>query len=105
MVTFENIFVTLFLFSWVVCGAMAWLVYSVAARGHAGLVLLPLSMATGILGGIAVPLLLRDDAWGVPLSLVAAFILPGVLLAIRWYSLGAAGQPVSGLPLPKEGAE
>ena len=37
----------------------------------------------GVVAGLAVPLLLRDDAWGLFLSAVAAFLSSFALLAAR----------------------
>ena len=103
--TFENIFVTVFVAAWVSCGAFAWLVFSAASRGKAGLGFLPISMAAGLVGGLSVPLLLRDDAWGIPLSVFAACALPAVLLGARKYSLFAASARPPVQPLSQENPE
>ena len=80
---FEAIFITLYVLGWLALGFVPWLVLSVITRGNAGLRYLPLSMLTGVVGGLAVPLLIRDDGLGLILSFVAALVLPTVVLAIQ----------------------
>ena len=80
---FEAIFVTLYVLGWLALGFVPWLVLSVITRGNAGLRYLPLSMLTGVVGGLAVPLLIRDDGLGLILSFVAALVLPALVLGIR----------------------
>ncbi len=87
---FEAIFVTLFVVGWALCGLAPWLALSVWTRGNAGLQYLPLSMFTGVVGGLAVPILGREDATGIWLSFAAAFVAPALLLAARRLSLRAA---------------
>lgn len=103
--TFEAIFLTVFISAWVACGSIGWLVFSVATRGHAGLVLLPVCMVTGLIGGISVPLLFRDDAWGILVSLVVAVAASLVLLAAHRFSLGAIGERAAVPTTPKERSE
>ncbi len=88
--TFENIFVALFLFAWLFCGFVPWLVSSVLSRGNAGLAYLPLSMFAAVVAGLAVPMLGKDDAAGIWLSFGAALAAPSLLLGARRFSLGAA---------------
>jgi NhaP-type Na+/H+ or K+/H+ antiporter len=104
-VTFPVIFGTAFILSWMLCGSLAWLVFSIATRGRAGLPLLPASAAVGVVGGISVPLLLRDDAWGIPISLVVAVMAPAVFLAARRYSLPTKGERAVVPSLPKDRPE
>lgn len=79
---FTLIFVTLYALGWLALGFAPWLALSVATRGHAGLRLLPACLAAGVAGGLAVPLLIRDDGLGLALSFGAAFALPCLLLAV-----------------------
>ncbi len=87
--TFEVIFVSLFVGAWLVCGFLPWLVLSVATRGGAGLLYLPLSMFTGLVGGLAVPLAGKDDVAGIWFSFAVAILAPSLLLAARRFSMGA----------------
>lgn len=89
---FTLIFVGLFVAAWLFLGLVPWLAMSVATRGNAGLVNLPLSLFAGVVGGLAVPLLGKDDAAGIWLSMVAALAVPSVLLVARRLSLGALAQ-------------
>ena len=88
---FNLIFISLFLSGWLVLAFLPWLAVSVATRGHAGLRLLPLALFTGVVGGLAVPILIRDDGLGLVLSFVAAFALPSLLLGAQ--RLAAAPGP------------
>lgn len=78
---FALVFVTLYALGWLALGFAPWLALSVATRGHAGLRLLPACLAAGVIGGLVVPLLIRDDGLGIALSFAAAFVLPCLLLA------------------------
>ena len=69
---FTLLFVTLYVLGWLALGFVPWLVLSVITRGHAGLRYLPLSMGAGVVGGLAVPILFRDDGLGLILSFVVA---------------------------------
>ena len=80
---FTLLFVTLYVLGWLALGFAPWLFLSVKTRGRAGLRYLPLSMLTGVVGGLAVPVLFRDDALGLILSFVVALALPTLLLAIQ----------------------
>ena len=40
-------------------------------------------MLTGVVGGLAVPLLIRDDGLGIILSFAVAFALPALVLTIQ----------------------
>ncbi|MFQ5380884.1 MAG: hypothetical protein ACE5EF_04575 [Dehalococcoidia bacterium] len=80
---FTLIFAGLFLSVWVVCGALVWLAASVLTRGEAGLLTLPLAMIAGPIGGLAVPLLVREDEIGIWLSILAAIALPGLIVWAR----------------------
>jgi hypothetical protein len=95
--SFEAIFVTLFVTGWLLCGAVPWVVLSAFTRGRAGLATLPLCAFTGLVAGLAVPLLGKDDAAGIWLSMAAAVAAPGALLAVRRFSFGpvpaAASEP------------
>jgi hypothetical protein len=89
---FTLIFVSLFVAAWLFAGLIPWLVLSVATRGSAGLVNLPLCLFAGVVGGLAVPLLGKDDVAGIWLSVLAALVVPSLLLAARRLSLGAISQ-------------
>ena len=80
---FTLLFVTLYVLGWLALGFVPWLVLSLMTRGHAGVRYLPLSMGTGVVGGLAVPILFRDDGLGLILSFVVALLLPTLLLAIQ----------------------
>ncbi len=80
---FNLIFISLFVAGWLTLGFVPWLAVSVATRGHAGLRYLPLALFAGVVGGLAVPILIRDDGLGLVLSFVAAFVLPGFLLGVQ----------------------
>lgn len=80
---FSLIFITLYVLGWLALGFLPWLLLSVITRGNAGLRYLPLSMLTGGVGGLAVPLLFRDDGMGLILSFVVAFALPTLVLVIQ----------------------
>lgn len=84
---FAAIFISLFVAAWLILGFLPWLALSVATRGHAGLGMLPLSMLTGLVAGLSVPLLGKDDGEGIWISMIAAFVAPCFLLAARRFSL------------------
>jgi hypothetical protein len=86
---FAAIFVSLFVVAWLVLGFVPWLVLSVATRGNAGLAALPLCLAAGVVGGLAVPLLGKDDVAGIWFSLLASLLVPSALLAARRFARGA----------------
>ena len=58
---FDTIFISLFVTGWLICGYVPWLAWSVATRGHAGLIYLPLCLFAGVVGGMAVPTLGLSD--------------------------------------------
>ncbi len=89
---FTLIFVSLFVAAWMLMGLIPWMVLSVATRGNAGLVNLPLCLFAGVVGGLAVPVLGKDDAAGIWLSMLAAVCVPSLLLAARRLSLTAVAQ-------------
>lgn len=98
---FTAIFVAVFVGAWAICGAGAWLVAAVATRGNAGLGMLPVAMATGIVAGLAVPLLARDDGVGLAMSLAGAVAMPAALLGARFFARPASrreGLRSAGLP-------
>jgi hypothetical protein len=99
-VSFDQIFVILFVTGWALCGLLAWLAASVLTRGHAGLVMLPASMATSVLFALLVPFLGATGVGGIWLSFVAAVAAPSLLLAARRFALyapiGAARPPAPG---------
>jgi hypothetical protein len=90
---FAAIFITLFVAAWLILGFFPWLALSVATRGNAGLGMLPLSMLTGVVAGLSVPLLGKDDGEGIWISMIAALVAPCLLLAVRRFSLMGHSQP------------
>lgn len=90
---FTLIFVSLFVAGWLLAGLVPWMVFSVATRGNAGLSNLPLCLFAGVVGGLAVPVLGKDDAAGIWLSMLAALAVPALLLVARRLSLGAVARP------------
>lgn len=98
---FDIIFVSLFLAGWLFCAFLPWLAVSVATRGEAGLVNLPLCLFAGLVAALAVPLLI-DDGWtGVWLSFGAALLVPSVLMALRRFA-GEALTPPAPLAAARE---
>ena len=84
------IFVSLFVAGWLVLAFIPWLVLSIATRGNAGLLNLPLCLFAGVVAALAVPLLGKDDVAGIWLSGLAAVAVPSLLLAARRFSLSAS---------------
>ncbi|HJP40612.1 MAG TPA: hypothetical protein QGF35_02775 [Dehalococcoidia bacterium] len=89
---FTAIFVSLFVVVWLLCGALTWLSVSFWTRGGAGLWMLPLCMVSAVTGGLAIPLLVRDDGIGIWMSIAAAFLLPSALMSARYL----ARAPITG---------
>ena len=78
------IFLGLIVAGWLILGFLPWLCWSVATRGNAGLGMLPLCMFAAVVGGLAVPMLGKDDVAGMVISAgVAVAASAGVLLARR----------------------
>lgn len=88
------IFVSLFVAGWLFLAFLPWLAFSVATRGNAGLVNLPLCLFAGAVAGLAVPLLGKDDMAGVWLSAAAALVAPALLMVLRRFS-ASAGKAVA----------
>lgn len=84
---FEIIFVSVFVFAWLICGFAPWLVNSVATRGQAGLGNLPLCLLAAVVAGTALPALGANGLSGIWMSLVAAVAVPSLLLAFRRIAL------------------
>ena len=95
---FTAIFLGLIVAGWLFLGFLPWLAWSVATRGHAGLGMLPLCLLAGVVGGLAVPILVRDDGWGLWLSALAAFSVPLALLVVRKLQAGALVPPAPDHP-------
>ncbi len=85
---FTAIFVSVFVVAWLLLAFVPWLALSVATHGDAGLANLPLCLVAGLVGGLAVPLLGKEDETGIVLSMVAAVIAPSLLLMARRFSAG-----------------
>jgi len=101
-VLFTALFLALFITGWMIVGAAPWLILSVKTRGKAGLWYLPLSMLVGVIGGVAVPVFWLDNATGIWVSFIAAFVFPALLLAVRRFSLRAVVEPASPNPAPEQ---
>lgn len=99
---FTAIFLTLFITGWMIVGGIPWLILSVKTRGSAGLWYLPLSMLTGVVGGVAVPLLWLDNGTGIWVSFIAAFVMPSLLLAARRLSLRPVVEPAPAGQAPEQ---
>jgi hypothetical protein len=87
-VLYDAIFISVYVVGWLICAFVPWLVLSVASRGHAGLIYLPLCLFVGVVAGFAVPIFGLTNALGLWLSFVAAFAVPALLLGLRQFSLG-----------------
>ncbi len=86
---FTAIFLSLFVGAWLILGFIPWLAFSVATRGHAGLGMLSLCLLTGVVAGLAVPLLGKDDGEGIWISMIAAVAAPALLMTARRFALPA----------------
>lgn len=86
---FTAIFLILFFGLWVICGSLVWLVVSVATRGEAGMLSLPLAMFAACVAGLLVPLLIRDDGIGLWLSPLAAIAAAGIVVGARLWARDA----------------
>jgi hypothetical protein len=75
-------FVLFFFAVWCFLGLIAWCIGAVISRGRGALPALPLALAGACAAGVAVPLAGLDDAWGLLISLTAAFIASALLSAI-----------------------
>ncbi len=90
---FDAIFLALFVAGWTVAGGLPWLALSVKTRGHAGLPYLPLCMFTGVVAGLAVPIMGLDNTTGIWVSFASAFVAPSLLLVVRRFSLSELSVP------------
>ena len=88
MALFNIIFVSLFIAAWMALGLIPWVATSVLTRGNAGMLYLPLCLLAGVAGGMLVPFLGFTGSGGIWLSMLAALLLPSLLMAARRYSLG-----------------
>ncbi|HEX6031945.1 MAG TPA: hypothetical protein VFY90_10980 [Tepidiformaceae bacterium] len=86
---FDLIFVSVFVAGWLFCAFVPWLAFSVATRGNAGLINLPLALFAGVVAGLAIPLLVNDGWNGLWLSVLAAFLVSGGLMTLRRFTAGA----------------
>ena len=84
---FELIFVSIYVVVWLICGFVPWLVLSVATRGGAGLLNLPLCLFAAVVAGVAVPVFGANGFAGIWISLVAAIAVPSLLLTVRRFSV------------------
>lgn len=84
---FEAIFISIFVGAWLLCGFVPWLALSVATRGEAGLLNLLLCLFAAVVAGLAVPVAGANGRPGIWISLVAAVVIPSLLLGLRRLSL------------------
>lgn len=96
--SFDQIFLTLFLAGWALCGIPPWLVASVLTRGNAGLVFLPISMGVAVLCGLLIPFLGATGLGGIWLSFAAAIAGPSLLLGARRFAASALDAPAAAAP-------
>ncbi len=89
---FDLIFLTFFVFGWLLCGYLPWVALSVATRGNAGLANLPLSLFAALVAGLSVPILFRQDGLGAIISFAAAFVAAVAVLLARRSAAGALGE-------------
>jgi hypothetical protein len=94
-VSFDQIFLTLLLAGWAICGAFPWLVSSVLTRGTTGLVFLPVSMAVAVVFALLVPFLGATGTGGLWASFIVAFAAPAALLSVRRFALHLPATPTS----------
>jgi FtsH-binding integral membrane protein len=94
-VLFTAIFLGWLVAVWLFCAFVPWVALSVATRGNAGLINLPLCLFAGVVGAVAVPLLGMTDATGLWLSFAVAAVVPALLLAVRRFSMKSAGSNTS----------
>ena len=109
--TFDTIFLTLFFLTWVILGALPWIVWSARRRAHGALWALPFAWLGGATGGVIVPALGLDNDIGIGVSMFTA-LLGGLLFTLAAYwvwetsDLGtffdrlAVNQPVVQQPTP-----
>ncbi|MEO9254931.1 MAG: hypothetical protein ABI305_05290 [Tepidiformaceae bacterium] len=102
---YAAIFLTIFVAGWLICAFLPWLVLSVVTRGNAGLVYLPLSLFTGVVAGLAVPLIGLNDMTGLILSFVAAMAVPSLLLVVAHFSRGAVAEQRRAARNAREGTQ
>lgn len=88
---FTLIFVSLFVAAWLVCGFIPWLALSIVTRGNAGMASLPLALFAGVIGGLAVPILIRNDGAGIVISLVCATVASAGMLGARRFAAPVFG--------------
>ncbi len=88
--SFDAIALTLLIAGWMVSGAIPWLVLSVVSRGNAGLAFLPVSMLTGAIGALVLPIVGATGLTGLLISFPVALIASAALLAARKLSLSVS---------------
>lgn len=90
MPLFDIIFVALFVAAWMTLGLLPWTAASVFTRGNAGVPMLPVCIAAAVLAGLMVPFLGMTGAGGIWVSMLAALVLPSLLLVARRFKLSTA---------------
>ncbi|MCK9519237.1 MAG: hypothetical protein M0R74_09495 [Dehalococcoidia bacterium] len=83
---FDLIFLGLFMVGWLACAYVPWLAVSVATRGNAGMMLLPICLFTGVVGALTVPVLGFEGAGGLKASFLVAFAASGAILAVARFA-------------------
>lgn len=87
---FDLIFLGLFFAGWLLCAYVPWVVLSVATRGNAGMILLPVCLFTGVVAALTVPVLGFEGTGGLWFSFVAAAGASVVVLALRRFAAPAS---------------
>lgn len=90
---FTAVFLGLYIAAWLALGFLPWLAWSVATRGRAGLVNLPLCLFAAVVAGLAVPLLGATGGTGLIGSMAAALLVPLALLAARHWAAAGLRRP------------
>lgn len=89
---FDLIFLSLFMVGWLLCAYVPWVALSIATKGNAGMVLLPLCLFTGVVAAMAVPVVGFDGPNGLKASFVVAFLASAAMLGIGRFVRQGAGQ-------------
>ena len=98
---FDLVFLGAFVAVWLGCAYLPWLVLSLSTRGRAGLGRLPLALFGGLVGALAVPLLGLDNATGLWLSFLVAFLSSATALGLARLAFEVQADSE---PTPGEGA-
>ena len=81
---FDTIFLTLFFLTWVILGALPWIIWSARRHARGALWALPFAWLGGAAGGVIVPAVGLDNDIGIGVSMITA-LLGGLLLTATAY--------------------